>query len=228
MITDEMLRRSAAISCDAFIRSVEACHQEEHVFSPAFEKKIRKLYGRANHPYLYRLVRQVASILLALLIGGCVWLTVDEEARAAFFGWVKEVYESAIGYYFVGDDVPVERKEYYIPALPEGYEEAFVREREDGRIIVYRNTDGQYLQFHYAWEMGAAGIVSVYDAARVSEATLSEVTVNGRPADFLSSNDLYVSNIIVWKVEQVVFGIFGFLEQGELISLAESVKEMPQ
>ena len=221
MITDAMLRRSAAISCDAFIRSVEACYQEEHVFSPAFEKKIRKLYGRANHPYLYRLVRQVASFLLALLIGGCVWLAVDEEARAAFFGWVKEVYETAIGYHFVGDNVVVEKKEYHIPVLPEGYEEVYTRSIPEGKNMAYRNKEGKYLQFHYrlgAQELGLITGGGVYQ--------ISMITVNGEAARAFVFDAPDIANTVVWEANDVLFEITGFFSVEELIRLAESVEEV--
>ena len=221
MITDEMLRRSAAISCDAFIRSVEACHREEHIFSPAFEKKIRKLYGRANHPYLYRLVRQVASFLLALLIGGCVWLAVDEEARAAFFGWVKEVYESAIGYHFVGDNVVVEKKEYHIPVLPEGYEEFYTKSIPEGKNMVYADTEGKILQFNYRVGVQLSSLLAGGDFAE-----FSMITINGKPAHALSSREQDIANSVVWEADGVLFEISGFFSVEELIWLAETVEEI--
>ena len=64
-----------------------------HEFSPAFEKKIRKLKRRADHPAFYRTMNRVASILLAILIAIGAWISVDAEARAAVVGWVKEIYE---------------------------------------------------------------------------------------------------------------------------------------
>lgn len=220
MITDEMLRRAAVISSDAFVRSIEERYGNEHVFSPGFEKKIRKLYLRANHPYLYRLMRQVASILLALLIGGGVWLTVDKEARAVFFGWVKEVYATMIWYFSDGSgDVSVERKEYHIPVIPEGYVEVFIDDRKDGRIMIYKNTDGQYLQFHYKYGADFTGIASFNKTAKHFEAT-----VGVEEADLIISYDSSISSSIVWKMENgVVFQISGFLSAEELVALAESV-----
>jgi len=222
MITEEMLRRAAVISSDAFVRSLEAYDREEHVFSPKFEKKIRKLYRRANHPYLYRAVKKVASFLLALLIGGGIWLTVDEEARAAFFGWIKEVYEYAV-WYSSGDnkDTPTERKDYYIPVIPEGYEEVFTKERNDGRLTVYQNENRQYLQFYYVWGTTFSGLLG---GSRGTE--ISTVDVCGHPADISISNNPGIANTIVWNVEDAALAISGFLSPEELIVLAESVAEM--
>ena len=222
MITEEMLRRAAVISSDAFVRSLEAYDREEHVFSPKFEKKIRKLYRRANHPYLYRAMKKVASFLLALLIGGGVWLTVDEEARAAFFGWIKEVYEYAVWYSSGNGDKPAERKDYYIPVLPEGYEEVLTRANVEGKHVVYKNDQRQYLKFHYVWGDVFSGLLGGGD-----EAEIQTVIVRGSPANIVLSNTPNISNAIVWNTEDAVLGIFGFLSPEELLSLAESVEEMP-
>lgn len=221
MITEEMLRRAAVISSDAFVRSLEAYDRDEHVFSPKFEKKIRKLYRRANHPYLYRAVKKVASFLLALLIGGGIWLTVDEEARAAFFGWIKEVYEYAVWYSSGGKDESAERKDYYIPVIPEGYVEAFAKDRLDGRLVIYQNENRQYLQFRYIWGNTFSGLLG-----GDNETKIHTVAVRGQPADMMLSNAPNISNIIVWKTEDAVLGIFGFLSPEELIALAESVEDV--
>lgn len=223
MITEEILRRAAVISSDAFVHSLEVYDRDEHVFSPKFEKKIRKLYRRANHPYLYLIARKVASFLLALLIGGSVWLTVDKEARAAFFGWIKEVYESVVIWYSFGNsDEPIKRKDYYIPVLPAGYEEIFVKIGINGRLDVYRNENGQYLKFRYILGNASSGLLGSND-----EAEILSVVVHGCPADVVLSNTPDTSNIIVWQTEYAVFGIYGFLNPEELVALAESVEEIP-
>lgn len=224
MITEEMLRKAAVISSDAFVRSLEANDGDEHIFSPRFEKKIRKLYRRANHPYLYRIMRRVASILLALLIGGGVWLTVDKEARAAFFGWIKEVYEYAV-WYSSGDNrgKSAERKDYYIPVLPEGYEEVFVKEKTDARVEIYRNATGQYLQFRYVRGNAFSGLLGGGGEVEVQTVAV----VRGQPANIVLSNNPDIANTIIWNTNNAVLAISGFLSPEELIILAECVEEIP-
>ena len=102
MITDEMLRAAAARSCEIYVAHLEKGFDPEkkHEFSPEFLRKIERLKRRAKHPVFYKTTRRVASIALAILITGGAWITVDAEARAAFVGWVKEVYEEFFVYRF--------------------------------------------------------------------------------------------------------------------------------
>ena len=76
----------------------------EHDFSPAFEKKMQKLIRRANHPIRYRVAQAVACLLLAALLSGCTALAISPEVRAAFVGWVREVYETWFVYRYTGEE----------------------------------------------------------------------------------------------------------------------------
>ena len=93
MITDEMLREAAARTFEKYIldllRNYDSEYQYE--FSVDFEKKIKKLKLRANHPILYQSIRRIAIIFLTLLLSGAIWITIDANARAAFFSWISEV-----------------------------------------------------------------------------------------------------------------------------------------
>ena len=61
----------------------------EQDFSPQFEKKMRKLVRRGNHPIRYRVAQIAACLLLAALLSGCTVLAISPEAREAFLGWVR-------------------------------------------------------------------------------------------------------------------------------------------
>lgn len=105
MITDAQLRKAAEKSSDLYLRYVEQDYNSTppHEFSASFEKKIRKLRKRADHPYFYKTLHKAAAVILAILISGSAWLAVDTEARAAFFGWVKEIYETYFVYRFASN-----------------------------------------------------------------------------------------------------------------------------
>lgn len=124
MITDERLRAAAEKSSNLYLRYMEEGYDaiRPHEFSEPFERKIRKLKKRADHPYFYKMMHKVAVIILAVLIGGSAWLAVDTEARASFFGWVKEVYEELFIYHFEDGRTSNEGKNnYYLTWIPEGY-----------------------------------------------------------------------------------------------------------
>ena len=90
MIPDEVLRNAAARSWEAYLSQLLDDYNPDMRFdiSPGFEKKIRKLKRRADHPVFYSAIRRIAAVLLALIIGGIAWLSIDSSARASFFGWV--------------------------------------------------------------------------------------------------------------------------------------------
>ena len=46
----------------------------EHIFSPAFERRMKKLLRRGRHPVWYKALRAAACLLLALLLSGCAVL----------------------------------------------------------------------------------------------------------------------------------------------------------
>ena len=102
MITDAQLRKAAEKSSDLYLCYIERDYNStsSHEFSASFEKKIRKLRKRADHPYFYKTLHKAAAVILAILISGSAWLAVDTEARAAFFGWVREIYETYFVYRF--------------------------------------------------------------------------------------------------------------------------------
>lgn len=124
MITEEMLCAAADRSCEIYVSYLERGYtpENQHEFSLQFEKKIKKLKRKADHPVFYHATKRIASIVLAILITGGVWITVDAEARAAFVGWVKEVYEEFFVYRFNDEtDIQNEPYEYEFTWLPNGY-----------------------------------------------------------------------------------------------------------
>jgi len=94
VIPEEMLREAAARSFENYVFALLSDYDPEYrwAFSPAFEKRIRRLRRRADHPVIYRTLKRVAVFLLALLAAGAVWIAADKEARAAFFDWFDDAF----------------------------------------------------------------------------------------------------------------------------------------
>ena len=65
MITEDMLREAAEESLKDYVNSLERDYDPEHPhkFSLQFEKKIKKLKRKAEHPVLYRTLQRAASFL---------------------------------------------------------------------------------------------------------------------------------------------------------------------
>ncbi len=122
VISDEALRQAAASVRRAMLDSLPPPSQCEHTFSDLFQARMKRLLSRYDRRRTLRtLSRRVAAVLLAALIGGGVWLSVDAGARAAFLTWAREVYEEQILYRFFGAPAADALPLYQITWLPEGY-----------------------------------------------------------------------------------------------------------
>lgn len=223
MITEEMLRVAAARSSEIYVNDLESGYDPnvQHEFSAEFEKKIRKLKRRADHPMFYRTVQRVASFALVLLISGSIVITVDAEARAAFTGWVKEVYETYFVYRFEGSsDVNKELVDYRPTLMPDGYTESYSDTTEDTIIVVYTNEKGEMLKFSYShnpdsttWFVGTDPL------------TVQMVTINGVSGEAITASEIGSANAIMWiTAENTAFNISGFLSIEDLVAMAEGVQ----
>jgi len=224
MITEEMLCAAAARSCEIYVSYLERGYtpENQHEFSLQFEKKIKKLKWKADHPVFYHATKRIASIVLAILITGGVWIAVDAEARAAFVGWVKEVYEEFFVYRFNDEtDIQNEPYEYEFTWLPNGYVKLYEKDTGSRITRLYKNEAGQMLQFNYVYDPNETDIYVIAPTATVDDAV-----VNGYAADFIISGDERAANVLMWiDSNNCAFYISAYLEKEDLVNLAESLYE---
>ena len=164
MITDEMLRAAAARSCEIYVAHLEKGFDptKKHDFSPEFLRKIERLKRRAKHLVFYKTMHRVASIILAILITGGAWITVDAEARAAFVGWVKEVYGTFFVYRYSDEVTDAAETNTYRPEwIPDGYTEIYADDASDGGSVLYENTDGK--RSGLLWHRQKTHNLQIYD-----------------------------------------------------------------
>lgn len=223
MVTEEMLCAAAARSCEIYVAYLERGYDPEnqHEFSLQFEKKIKKLKRKADHPVFYHTTKRIASIVLAILISGGVWLAVDIEARAAFFGWIKEVYESYFVYRFEDDAVSNINPSSYRPTwLPSGYTEFYVDETENTVAIVYADEEGRMLKLNYIQNPNETDWF-----VKTEQVEIESATINGKPAELFISKDSETANAIIWTSDDnTAFYLSAFLSKADLIKVAESVQ----
>lgn len=218
---DEMLRKAAAGSMECFMNTVTRDYDPDRTFtpSPRFERKIQRLTRRARHPYAYRTMRRVASVLLTVVLAGAAWLAVDSEARAAFTAWIREVYENSIIYEFFGSREPAALPEYAFASPPEGFVETEFFNLETICVRIYaKGEETIQLSYMIMSDEGTAGISSgSYRHEAVQVGKLS--------GDFYEMEDPSELNELIWFDEenQIVFRISAFLDQDEMLMLAEKI-----
>ena len=219
---DKLARR---VMLDAARLEYGGLPEEPHPFSPAFERKMKKLLRRGRHPVWYKALHAAACLLLALLLSGCAVLAVSPEAREAFLGWVRTFH------------TPEEFRPYYNytysgngeTRLPEGvtYRPTWVPEGcrlldEDHNLpynttILFETPEGSFVDFICL--VGPATLQVIMDEDDVHK----KVQVNGLPADLYLGNN----SVIVWNSEdgELLFRIIGDnLSEESLLRMAESVR----
>lgn len=224
MITDKMLYSAAKKSSDVYIRYLERDYNPEyqHEFSHGFERKIQRICWRAKHQLLHWTLRRIASFFLVMLIGGIVWLSVDVKARAAFLEWARAIYETYVVYRFEDESVSGTPERECCPTwLPDGYQKAFVDDSQDTVLVAYTNSEGQGLIFRYV-----ADSPSTDWFINTPSTTMKQVYVNELPADLFVSKEPEIASAIVWMTpEHTACYLSAFLNEDELIKIAESVEK---
>ncbi len=226
MMTDELLRDAAARSWERYAadRMAEYDPAYSYAFSPGFERGIRKLRRKADHPVLYRTAQRAAVILLAFLLFGMVWIAFDAKARAAFFGWFGEFD----GDYFVlrhegaarpAADDSGGAADYRPVWLPEGYSGFSSDAFADKTTVLYRNEEGKILRFSYL--TGPEEASWFFDD---TGGTVSVCRVNDQEGTLFLSETEGVSSSLTWSISgETAACITGFLSADELLKIAESV-----
>ncbi len=223
MITEKMLREAAEKASEALTAYYERDYDPDKPLEipPEFEKKIERLKRRAKHPVFYKTMHRVASIVIAILITGGAWITVDAEARAAFVGWVKEVYGTFFVYRYSDEVTDAAETNTYRPEwIPDGYTEIYADDASDGGSVLYENADGKYLQFFYVVKPNESNLF-----VENTDAIKHPIAVNGQPGDYIKSNNPEMPDSIVWANEREhLFYVAGYLTENELVQFAESIK----
>ena len=199
--------------------------QPEHTFSPAFERRMRKLLRRGKHPVWYKSLHAAACVLLALLLSGCAVLAVSPEVREVFAGWVREVYETSFIYRFSGverttaeDGLTTYRPTY----IPSGFQMTDEFEGGDISTICYENGGDGGVVFRRLSDT----MTPVFQIKRDGTETYQKVLVNGMPAELYLDQDEGASHVLLWmdETKNSIFCISGPLDKAELLKMAESIE----
>lgn len=223
MISEEKLKSAATEAARAIQDSLPAPEKCTHEFSEMFQKRMRRIFRKADHPILYRLPKQVACFVLAVFVVTSSWLIIDVKARSAFFAWVKQHYEAFIEYRFVGD-VQTETKpqQYKLSWLPTGFVEANRLETDGNSVVIYQDALGDIIQFSYSQGDDA---ISLFVQDENTEVEV--VWIGNIQGELYRSNDSDMTDALVWVSEDnsVVFCISSTLSKDTIIKMAEGVQK---
>lgn len=215
MISEEALRQAAAEASDCLVRSLDEAGIPAHNFSARFERKMWRLIRRTRHPAAYRALVRVACAFLAFLLGSGVFLAVNPEARAAFFGWVRTQYEQLFVYDVANTNEQTELPEYTLGWLPEGYEEVERYSDPKSTWVIYANSAMDKINFMYS-NASTLYINPDNDFIRY-------IIVDGRTIELYYSRD--TKNSVIWfsSDNTVLFSLTGNFTEDSLISIIKNV-----
>ena len=211
------------------IPSEEKLSEDEALtFSSAFERRMKKLIRRADHPIRYRIAQAAACLLLAALLSGCTVLAVSPEARAAFVGWVRETYETWFVYRYTGEEqLPSENIVYAPTRVPDGYRLITAPEAGTHSTAIYENPEGDIIIFNCSMNTESINLQIDHRNTQLIPVNVSDIS-----ADLHLDNTSGNTNYLVWEDEnkQMIFWIASTLDGETMIKMAESVEaqEVPK
>lgn len=179
-------------------------------------------YQRKSKPQFNTWLSKVACVFLAILLTGSVVLTFSVEARAAFFGWVREQVETYYMYFFEGNAAVTEPAKYELGWMPENCIFVTSYETAGGEVYIYTDERDTLIQFTYTSEPDNEKVYVDY-----AEYTEKQVTINGNTGSLFIAPSEENTDGIVWidPDTNTLFFISGHFDQETFIRMAESVKE---
>ena len=223
--TDAELAIAAEAVSNAMLHSLPEPEECKHEFSADFERKMEKLFVRERAMRRMAEIRRwAAAILLLVIIGGSAILAVDTEARAAFFGWVRKVYENSIVYEFFNEPTEGKLPTYDLGWVPEGYELTDAYRDETLYSAVYRK--GEDIRDRFIYQYGY-----VHEGTKMellldlSEYEVKHIVLADKKVDLYISKNEAESSTAVWidELSGIHFMIDGFFNESVMLHIIENV-----
>lgn len=179
-------------------------------------------YRHKSKPHFNTWLSKVACVFLAVLLTGSAVLTFSVEARAAFFGWMREQCENFYVYFFEGEAAVADPVEYELGWLPDGCVYVTTIENENGEILIYTDEHDTLIRFSYDQPTDSS-ILSVNGAGNET----IPVKINGNPGEISIYPSEDETDHITWidSETNTLFFITGHFDQETFIKMAENVKE---
>lgn len=220
MISKEIFLAALEEVDNAILASLPDSQDCSFQFSNRFEKKMRSVVRRGNHPVIYKALQRVACILLVLLMLFSGVMIVNTEVRASVIGWIKEQYETFYHYFFPAETTVNEQDEYTLGWIPDGYTLANSYSSSSMEIQIYTHPNGNMIYFSYLY-----GSENRSEYIEFENHICYEVKLTSAVAEVFITTSPDKSNGILWEDETdtVFFSISAPSEEAELVRLAESV-----
>ena len=227
------LRAAALAVSESMLNSLPKPDEIKHEFSSDFLNKMDGLLARDRKQRRRQaILRRVAMIAFAALIGIGAWLTVDNTARASVIKWIRELTEYGFAYRFsttgTGKELPgysvFSDTQCTIGWMPEGYEDQshdyldyseihyFVKKgTPEGIFFSWGKPDenNEYPQFYYG----------------IHEDNTQAITINGNAGEFIPDKD-GVGGTLHWVDAKtgIQLELHSAFDQKTMLRIAQSIR----
>ena len=220
--------KSALTSMMSAIPQPEEC---DHEFSSEFEEKMQDVFKKERRRRaMRRASKRVAMLFLVCCVTAGVYLGVNTNARAAFFGWIKEHYQNYVVYCFSGNLNPaaesmLPKMEFEPEWLPSGYYWDSSSESIGQVEVRYENQAGDEIIFGCMSRPADRDWTVESWELDLSDMTHTQTTVHGHEADLFTSNGSDGRKILMWTAyeDDAAFYVSGVVEERDLLHVAERV-----
>lgn len=210
---------------DALSSEYETAMQDvdnEHKFSPKFEKKMKKLINRRNKPY-YRMIntvgKRVACAAVMILVSSSVMIMNVDALKNAFSNFFVSTYEKfSIVQPIEDDTVPTTLEEIYAITYNLDDFEIIYEELNEYKNIIHYNKDDVVIYFEQY-------IKNMYNPnINTEDAEITTLDINGHEAICFIDNHNY--NNLIWDNGDYIINLGSNIGKNTLIQIAKSVQKV--
>ena len=222
MISNEFIRQATEEYLEESMPAIPTENEIDHVFSDRFEKNMKSVIRKNNHPQLKRVLRMAASFALVILISGGSVMALSPTARAAVKGWLFGQEGTVFSYTSIGTKTESEVfYKYDLAQIPEGYVlwQEIVDETQS--IMLYAEEEtGLLLKLTATPNDGTGAMFLITTTDQKETVQIGDIT-----ADFYPSESEDSSPGLAWidPDNDYLICLDGFFCQEELIDMAISL-----
>lgn len=195
----------------------------KHTFTQKHDKKMKKLIDRQSKPY-FKLIstagRRAACVAAAIILFSASALSV-KAVREAFFDFIMRIFsdhneitiqsETDSGYPAVIEN------EYYISAIPEGFEQMQYMETDRSISIYYEDDNGNYILFTQT-------VKSQYTDYFDNENSVSFYTEQDNDGQEYMIIESEYDVTLIWDNGEYILTLLSNSDKNEAMQLCRSIK----
>ena len=222
-MNEEKLKNAASEAARRMLDTLpEDC---AHDFSPRFQRKMRALLRREEHPVIHKTLLRVASLAAMLIICFAVIRPLLPVAHSEKTGWILKETDKEIIYHFYGEYAYKDRIRFEPTWIPDSCQFVERTEMQDGYSVSYVYTDPKDDYLIVEYYSGAEGITVGYDFEPGLKKTVS---INGVDATMYLPQKPDSAILIIWEDPDrgYLFIVNGNLSEAEMIKIAENFLEI--